>query len=118
MSNAAGALEGIKALERESEAAHQRVADALEGARVLLHGAIVSKYGLTYQITGLRAYRGIVRAYGVRWYGSKAKKPNGVREYDLHEFNGCKVLKYPDQGDARQPTSSPTTIPVNQGSHP
>lgn len=90
MNNAVGALEGIKQLEREAEQAHRRVAEALEGARVLLHGAIVKRYGLEYQIEGLRAYRGIVKAYGVRIYRSKARcdgKRKGTRQYDLGDFS-------------------------------
>lgn len=98
MSNAAGALAGLKALEDEAMAAHKRVAEALEGCESLLLGAIVERYGKTYQITGLRADRGVVRAYGVRYYPQD--KQAGSREYDLNDFRECIVLKYPSDGDA------------------
>lgn len=95
-------------LEREAEAAHRRVADALEGARNLLHGAIVERYGKQWQITSLRAHRGVVGAYGARYYGPG--KEIGKRSYDLSTFRGCKVLKYPSEGDAiSSPAQTPST---------
>lgn len=98
MSNAAGTLAGLRALEDEAIAAHKRVAEALEGCRALLMGAIVERYGKTYQITGLREYRGIVHAYGVRFYPNENMA--GSRGYDLNDLRGCVILKYPDDGDA------------------
>lgn len=97
MSNAAGALDGLKALEDEAIAAHKRVAEALEGCRLLLYGAIVERYRLTYQITALREDRGIVHASGVRFYPKKNKA--GYRDYDLGDLRDCKILKYPNEGD-------------------
>lgn len=103
MNNAAGALEGIKQLEREAEQAHKRVAEALEGARVLLHGAIVKRYGNEYQITSLHTHRGgQVGCYGVRIYRTKARsdgKRIGIRDYDLGRFTDCEVLEYPNMRD-------------------
>lgn len=98
MSNAAGAIDGLKALEDEALAAHKRVAEALKGCRVLLIGAIVEKYGKTFQITALRDYRGIVHAYGVHFYPHK--NTAGTRDYDLCDLQGCIILKYPSDGDA------------------
>lgn len=103
MNNAAGALAGIKELEREAEQAHKRVTDALEGARVLLHGAIVKRFGLEYQITSLHTHRGgQVGCYGVRIYRNKARsdgKRIGVRDYDLGRFTECEILEYPAARD-------------------
>lgn len=64
-SNVEASIAGLRALEDEAIAAHKRVAEALEGCRLLLHGATVKRYGKIYQISGLRAYRGIVHCYGV-----------------------------------------------------
>lgn len=111
MSNAAGALDGLRALEDDAIAAHKRVADALEGCRALLLGVIVERYGKTYQITGLRAYRGIVNTSGVRYYPHD--KMAGSRQYDLGDFRGCKVLKYPDQGDAPIKPTTPQRARYN-----
>lgn len=97
MNNAAAALAGLKALEDEAITAHKRVADSLEGCRLLIHGATVERYGKIYRITHLRADRGVVLAYGVRVYDKKV----GVRDYDLGAFRECKVIKYPEHGDAQ-----------------
>lgn len=97
MSNAVGALAGLKALEDEALATHKRVEEALAGCKELLIGAIVERYGKTYKIAGLRADRGIVRAYGVRYYPQD--KQAGSREYDLYDLRGCDILKYPTDGD-------------------
>lgn len=113
-SNAAGALAGLLALEDEAERAHNRVAEALEGARVLLDGAIVERYRQEYQITGLRAYRGVVHAYGVRIYRKKKRCDDatiGVREYDLNDFRECKIIQYRDPDappfpEARKPPAN------------
>lgn len=96
MKNAAGALNGLYALEDEAIAAHSRVAEALEGMRVLLDRAIIHRYGKVYQISGLRAYRGIVKAYGVRVYNGKV----GIRGYDLGDLRECKLINLLDEGDA------------------
>lgn len=98
MSNAAGALDGLKALEDEALAAHKRVAEALEGCRLLLHGAIVERYGLTYQITSMYAHRGVVHASGVRFYPKQNRR--GYRDYSLGDLRECKILKYPNERDA------------------
>lgn len=104
MSNAASALDGLKALEDEAIAAHKRVAEVLDGCKELLVGAIVERYGKTYQITGLRAYRGIVHAYGVRFY--PRDKMAGSRGYNLYDLRDCTILKYPNDGDT---VITPTT---------
>lgn len=49
VSNAAGALDGLKALEDEAMAAHKRVDEALDGCRGLLIGAIIERYGKNLQ---------------------------------------------------------------------
>lgn len=106
MNNSDGALAGLFALEDEAELAHKRVASALEGARVLLFGAHVLRYGKKYQITALRAYRGIVHAYGVRIYDGRI----GVRDYDLNDFRDCEIINYRHQRDAELPSHN---SPVN-----
>lgn len=98
MSNAAGALAGLRALEDEAIAVHKRVEEALEGCRSLLIGAIVERYGKTYQVDTVRAYRGLILCYGVRYYPNKNEI--GTHGYSLGEFRDCKILKYPNDGDA------------------
>lgn len=116
MSNAAGAFDGLKALEDEAISAHKRVAEALEGCRLLLHGAIVERYRLTYQITTLRSHRGIVKAYGVRFYPKKNKA--GSRGYNLGDLRECKILKYPDQRDAIVNTTTSSHPRGNSPAYP
>lgn len=111
MSNAAHAIASLKALEDEAMAAHKRVAEALEGCRVLLIGAIVERYGKTYKITALREYRGIVHASGVRFY--PRENMAGSRGYDLNDFRSCKILKYPEDGDAPIKTLTPQRARYN-----
>lgn len=116
MSNAAGALNGLKALEDEALAAHKRVEEALAGCRELLIGAIVERYGKTYQINVLRAYRGIVHAYGVRYY--PRDKAAGSREYDLNDLRECTILKYPFDGDAPVTPTTPQRARYNWPASP
>lgn len=111
MSNAAGALDGLKALEDEALAAHKRVAEALEGCRELLVGAIVERYGKTYQITSLREHRGIVNASGVRFYPKENMA--GSRGYSLGNLRDCTILKYPNDGDAPIKTITPQRARYN-----
>lgn len=116
MSNAAGALDGLKALEDEAMAAHKRVADALEGCRLLLHGAIVERYRMIYQINSLRVHCGIVLASGVRFYPKENRA--GCRGYDLGDLRDCKILKYPNDGDAIPEQTVPRRLRVNPTSAP
>lgn len=93
MKNTAGALDYLHELEAEAEKAHRRVADHLEGIRVLLDRATVKRYGRLYQLTTIRAHRGFVRCYGVRIYNGKA----GVRGYDLGDLRECEIVEYFDR---------------------
>lgn len=115
MSNAAGALDGLKSLEDEAMVAHKRVEEALAGCLQLLIGAIVERYGKTYQITGLRAHRGIVHAYGVRFYPKDSMA--GSREYDLNDFRECTVLRYPTDGDTPIKPITPQCARYNWPAH-
>lgn len=101
MSNAAGALDGLKALEDEAIAAHKRVAEALEGCRLLLHGVIVERYHLTYQVTSLHARNGIVCAYGVRYYPNRLHYfQNAAYQYEAMILHMLRAA--PDSDDTRR----------------
>jgi hypothetical protein len=97
--NAGGALDGLFSLEDDALRAHKRVAECLEGIRVLLDRAVVRRNGKVYQLSGLQARRGIVHVYGVRIYDGKV----GIRDYDLGDLRECKIIKYLKEGDAELP---------------
>jgi hypothetical protein len=115
MSNTGVALAYLRGLEDEAAHHHKKVAEYLEAIRVLLDRATVQRYGKIYQLSGLRAYRGFVKAYGVRIYSGKA----GVRAYDLGDLRECQLIAYFDQNNPipKKPRGRPRDVCWHQ-SHP